>query len=148
MKTVWKIGCRWSDRGNPNTEIAESVFFKKGIAFANTHAVLDARAGHLIALADGNTIIAIGEISETPKRIEDLGIAFEVIKERERFRNDYLAPLEANDNQSNICGFFVQYFILDEKDRFQYNKAGRFFHATGIEQRVNDLFDKLHNKQQ
>ena len=142
MKTVWKFGCRWSDSGDPNTAIADSIFLKKGIAFANTHAVLDARAGHLIALANGHIIVAIGIITSIPKRIEDLGIAFEDKEERERFKNDPLLPLEANDNQSNICGCHVQYYILDEKDRFEYKKTGRFFHATGIEQRVNDLFDQ------
>ena len=142
MKTVWKVGCRWSDWGDPNTEIADSVFFRYGIAFANTHAVLDARAGHLIALANGYTIVAIGEIIGTPQRIEKLNIVLSK-EDRIKFFNDDPVQYEANDDGSNVCGCHVQYYILDEKDRFQYNKAGRFFHATGIEQRVNDLFDKL-----
>ena len=40
-RTVWKFGSRWSDEGDPGTQIADSVFKKYNIAFANTNAVLD-----------------------------------------------------------------------------------------------------------
>jgi len=142
-KTVWKVGCRWSDYGNPDTTIADSVFFKKCVAFANTHAMLDARAGHLIALADGYNVIAIGEIVSAPKRIEELGIIFTDEAERKQFFNDEMLPYEANDNASNVCGCIVHYYRLEKNECFQYCKRGRFFHATGIEKHVNELFDKI-----
>lgn len=142
MRKVWKVGSRWSDWGDPNARIANSVFQRYNIAFSNTHAVLDTRPGHLIALADGYTIVAIGEILSPAKPIEELGIIFEE-SDREKFFNDVPVQFEANDNDSNICGCIVRYHWLGEDDRFSYCKAGRFFHASGIEKQVNDIFERI-----
>ena len=142
MRKVWKIGSRWSEWGDPNTKITNSIFYRYNIVFANTHAVLDTRPGHLIALADGYTIVAIGEILSPAQQIEKLGIVFKD-DDRIKFFNDATIPFEANDNDSNVCGCIVRFHWLNEKDRFAYNKAGRFFHASSIEAQVNDLFDKL-----
>lgn len=142
MRTVWKVGSRWSDWGDPNTRIADSVFQRYSIAFANTHAVLDTRPGHLVALADGYTIVAIGEILSPAKPIEELNIVLEE-PDRKKFFNDVSVPFEANDNNSNVCGCIVRYHWLKKEDQFTYSKAGRFFHATGIEARVNEIFDKI-----
>ena len=146
-RKVWKFGCRWSDNGDPNTAIANSLFFKKSIAFANTHTVLDTRAGQLIALANGYTVVAIGEIVGAPQRLEKLNIVLSA-EDRIKYFNDEPDQYGEDDDTSNVCGCYVRYYILDEKDRFQYKKIGRFFHATGIEERINELFDKLSNKQQ
>ena len=142
MRTVWKVGSRWSDWGDPNTRIADSVFQRYNIAFANTHALLDTRPGHLIALDDGYTIVAIGEILSPAKPIEELGIIM-TDADRKKFFNEVPVPFEANDNESNICGCIVRYHWLREQDQFSYCKAGRFFHASGIEAQVNALFEKI-----
>ncbi len=132
-KRVWKFGSRWSDWGDPDTKIADSVFYRYNVAFANTHAVLDARPGDLIALADGYTIVAIGEIVSPSKEIEHMGIAFSKDEQKKYF----------NDDDSKVCGCIVKYYWLNKEQQFSYSKMGQFFHASKIERHVNDLFEKL-----
>ena len=132
-RKVWKFGSRWSEEGDPATQIADSVFKKYNIAFANTNAVLDIKENDLVAIGDGHNIIAIGEVISSPCPINQFGIACAA--------SDIKCYLEAG----NVCGCTVRYFWLDKKDQFSYGKAGRFFHASNIEETVNTLFNKLNN---
>ncbi len=132
-RTVWKFGSRWSDWGDPNSKIADSVFSRYNIAFANTHAVLDARPGDLIALADGYQIVAIGEILSLPQEVEHIDIVVSN-EDRKKYFDD-----------GNVCGCIIRYHWLKAEQQFFYSKAGRFFHASGIEDQVNKLFGKLSN---
>ena len=133
-KKVWKFGSRWSDEGDPKTRIADSIFKKYNIAFANTNAVLDIVEKDLVAIGDGHNIIAIGEVTSPPCQINQFGIACA--------ESDIKYFLGAG----NVCGCTVRYFWLDKKDQFVYVKAGRFFHATNIEEQVNQLFNKLNQE--
>ena len=130
MRKVWKFGCRWSEDGDPETKIADSIFKKYNVAFANTNAVLDVTPGDLVAIGDGHNIIAIGEVVSPPGQINQFGISFADAETK-----DYL-------DAGNVCGCKVRYFWL-ESAKFAYGKSGRFFHATGIEEHVNELFNKI-----
>ena len=133
LKRVWKFGCRWDETGTPQASIADSMFKKYGVAFAYSHAVLDMRQGDLIVLAEGNTIIAIGEALTPPAEISKL----------------YVPHSESDDvwkefsDSVNIFGCKVKYYWLPVDKQFSYAKRGRFFHAKQIEQKVNDLFEKF-----
>ena len=93
----------------------------------------DIKENDLVAIGDGHNIIAIGEVISSPFPINQFGIACAA--------SDIKCYLEAG----NVCGCTVRYFWLDKKDQFSYGKAGRFFHASNIEEMVNMLFNKLNN---
>ena len=128
MSTVWKIGSRWSEWGDPKTKIF-SIFEQYNIAFAYTNAVLDVHPRDLIAVADGVDIIAIGEVLSPPCKMLEMNIAFS-----EEHRGYF---------DENVCGFFVHYHWLSEDQRFEYKKRCRFCHATSIEEKVNKMYDEM-----
>lgn len=129
-RKVWKFGSRWSDNGTYDSCIADTVFYRYNIAFAYTHAVLDANAGDLIALANGWTIVAIGEILSKPDEIKNLSI-----KPTSQDQKNYF-------DDENVCGCIVHYHWLSNEDRFEYCRTGRFCHAPLIADHVNFLFNK------
>lgn len=128
-RTVWKFGARWSEEGSPKSLIVDNVFRRYNIVFADTHGVLDMRPGDLVALANGHTVIAIAEALSNPKEISQLGIVPSEEDKKEFF------------DAENVCGCVVRYFWLSESEQFQYKKAGRFFQASQIKNKVNVLFD-------
>lgn len=129
-KRVWKFGSRWSENGTYDSCIADTVFNRYNIAFSYTHAVLDANAGDLIALANGWTIVAIGEILSQPDEIKNLSI-----KPTPQDQKNYF-------DDENVCGCIVHYHWLSPADRFEYCRRGKFCHAPQIADRVNSLFKK------
>ena len=136
LKRVWKFGCRWDETGTPQASIADSMFKKYGVAFAYSHAVLDMRQGDLIVLAEGNTIIAIGEALTPPAEISKLYVPH-ADDEWKKFSDSV-----------NIFGCKVKYYWLPVDKQFSYAKRGRFFHAKQIEQKVNDLFEEFETSPQ
>lgn len=131
-RKVWKFGCRWDDTGIPQASIADSVFKRYNIVFAYTHAVLDMQKGDLIVLADGNTIIALGEALTPPAEISKLNIQAVSLNDQEKYFN-----------RVNVIGCSVNYYWLDADQQFEYSKQGRFIHAVQIESHVNELFRKM-----
>ena len=134
-RKVWKFGCRWNEQGFPESETRE-VFKNFEIAFAYTYQVLDLKEGDLVAIADGQLVVAIGEAVSPP------------------------APLDMfywNDEQKNgslgkylgdgkVIGCRVKYHWLTLDKCFHYMKRGQFFHASSIELKVNSLFEELESK--
>lgn len=125
---VWKFGSRWSDNGDPGTSIADRVFKRYNVAFAYTHAVLDARAHDLFALSNGYTVIAVGEILSEPAEIRNLSIT-----PSEADKHDFF-------NDSNVCGCIVRYCWLPPEARFTYKRIGMFCHAPAIADKVEQLY--------
>jgi len=130
MKTVWKIGSRWSDNGRCGTSIFEKVFLPYGVVFAYKDCTA-IKEGDLIAIADGYDIIAIAK-AETP------GVRMGRL-DRDKYGDLYAKYF----SDAHVFGCKVQMRILDESDGFEYKKMGMFFKA-GVE--VSSRINKLANK--
>ena len=132
MKKVWKFGCRWNEEGFPES-ITKAVFKNCGVVFAYTYQVFDMNEGDLVIVADGQTVIAIGQAITPPAIL----CKFDWTETQKKSGlNEYL-------NDSRIIGCKVKYHWLEEQEKFPYCKQGKFLHASKIEQEVNNLFATL-----
>lgn len=142
MSTVWKVGSRWSDWGDPKESILD-VFKSYNVVFTYTKQILDANPEDLVALADGYTIISIGKIISYPQKIKAMDIVFSEEDKKKSFYDD------------TVCGCRVKFYCwLDRKTNLYYwlnrkmttgpitySKRGQFCHAVAIEAEINDLFN-------
>jgi hypothetical protein len=59
MCNVWKVGCRWSDSGAPESSII-SIFRRSGIVFVGDDKKFEqVRRGDYLAIADGYNVVSI-----------------------------------------------------------------------------------------
>ncbi len=136
---VWKFSSRWSDTGTPESSIL-SIFRKYAIVFAynikpdgqsSFNIEQKVKEGDLIAIADGFNIVAIGKALSNAKAIDG-----------------FIEPYFEQDIIKNYCGdpdviaVKIKLIDLSEKDRFYYQKMGRF-HALHNEKnnKVNKLWE-------
>ena len=74
----WKIGSRWHEHGDKNSSILD-VFLDNFIAFVkeeNTRGRMmrDVEIGDIIAISDGQTIVASAEVLTKPKHLENFSL--------------------------------------------------------------------------
>lgn len=128
--TVWKVASRWSNDGNIGSSIIH-LFRKYQIAFVYNNTpdekgsfFVDSKVqiGDLIALSDGQTIVAIGKVLEKPFPLS----------EKWTFDDDMY---DYSDDE-NIIGIKIKLIDLSENERFYYGKIGRF-HALHNETEQN-----------
>ena len=127
-KPVWKFGCRWNDQGTPDPH-TKKLFKKYQVAFVYTSDVKQISKGDYLVLMDGLTSIAIGIVTSSPASLVELTWSD---NERNGELKDYI-------DDSNVFGCRVQYFWLDEAERFSYEKLGMFCNAIQVTSKVNDL---------
>ena len=75
---IWKIATRWSDKGDPNSSIID-IFRKYNILFAGReqdYIKRSVKPNDIIAISDGFTIVSIGKILDSPKKITNVVIAY------------------------------------------------------------------------
>jgi len=139
---VWKVGSRWSECGAPEATIAD-IFKRYNVAFAYTDAFLETKPGDLLAVGDGENIIAIGIILSPAKSMNQLDI---VISEKDKKRIDF--------EDDNVCGCIVRYHWFEDYSRLDDKTLikrmsnlkyimGRFCHAPAIRDEVNEIFYSL-----
>ncbi len=128
--TVWKIASRWSNDGNADSSVIH-LFRKYQIVFVYNNTpdekgsfYVDSKVqiGDLIALSDGQTIVAVGKVLEKPFPLP----------EKWTFDDDMI---NYSDDE-NIIGIKIKLIDLSENDRFYYGKIGRF-HALHNENEQN-----------
>ena len=142
MRTVWKVGSRWDEDGSCEAKIAD-IFERYNVAFAYTEAFLDTNPGDLVAIGDGEKIVAVGIILSPAMSLNQLNISFSE-EDKERVKTD--------DPKIRGCivryHWFKDYSWLPDENLKKYMKdfsctRGMFFHAYAITDAVNEVFYAL-----
>ena len=142
MRDVWKVGSRWSENGAQESTIAD-IFERYNVVFSYTEAFLDTRPGDLVAIADGERVIAVGIILSPAMSVNQLNIAF---SDEDKERVDF--------SDRNVRGCIVRYHWFKDYSWLPDNTLKkslrdfsctrkRFFHAWAIEKPANDVFFEL-----
>ena len=134
MANVWKIGSRWSSRGEASRSVL-SIFRRNNIVFLGDNSkerfINKVKEGDYFAIADGKKIVAVAKAISAPKRLEEFGNI--LIRDCEKFIFD------ESDAEYSV-GVKVKIVDLDEKSYFEY-KWGTFFAANAIWDKVKKLYD-------
>ena len=76
MANVWKIGSRWSSRGEASRSVL-SIFRRNNIVFLGDNSkerfINKVKEGDYFAIADGKKIVAVAKAISAPKRLEEFG---------------------------------------------------------------------------
>ncbi|MBO4492632.1 MAG: hypothetical protein J5944_14885 [Lentisphaeria bacterium] len=143
MRTVWKVGSRWDEDGSSEAKIAD-IFERYNVAFAYTDGFLCTNPGDLVAIGDGERVIAVGIILSPAMSLNQLNIPFSE-EDNERIESN-----DATQNRGCIVRYhwFKDYSWLPNenlKKRMKYFPCtmGRFFHAYAIADEANEIFREL-----
>jgi hypothetical protein len=115
---VWKIGSRWSYDGNKNSSVL-FLFRKYNAIFIHdilpskrkTGILKKVNVNDLIAITDGESVVAIGKVLRTPISITE--------------KWDFGNEMNSYRNPDNII-VKISYHDLSENQRFSYKKRSRF----------------------
>lgn len=133
---VWKFSSRWSADGNVDSSVLQ-IFRKYGIVFVYNIKPDDVsslgienkvKESDLIAIADGFNIVAIGKALSNAKSIGNFVQA--------HFEDD----IKKYCSDDNVIAVKVKFVDLSEKDKFYYQKMGRFH---GLHDEENEKVNKL-----
>lgn len=133
---IWKIASRWSYDGNADSSVIH-LFRKYQIVFVDNlkpneessfNIEQKVQIDDLVALSDGQYIVAIGKVLQKPSSIID-------IWNFEEDMDDFYFE--------NVIGIKIKLFDLLEEEQFVYEKWGRF-HALHNEEakKVTMLWEK------
>lgn len=124
INNVWKIGTRWSKKGNPSTSVL-SLMRRNNIAFVwleeNKKSIFlnYVKDNDYIALSDGYQIVAIGKVIGIPNELR-------------RFPNFIITDKDRtiiDIEDSHVVGVRINIVDILESDLkyFKYQSMGRFF---------------------
>ena len=141
MCNVWKVGCRWSDSGAPESSII-SIFRRSGIVFVGDDKKFEqVRRGDYLAIADGYNVVsiarAIGDVTPLQKMIEE-GLI--------KVRQTESTIFNIEDRVSFGAGIRVHIVDLPKNEIFQYKRAGQFYSADTKRKKIIDLYNKYSDK--
>lgn len=141
MCNVWKVGCRWSDTGTPDTTII-SIFRRSGVVFVGDDKRFgQVKRGDYLAIADGYNVVSIartiGEVTPLQKMIDEGWI---------KVRQNESCVFNIAHRHSWGAGVRVHIVDLPKSEIFQYKRAGQFYSAAPKRQKIIDLYNKYCNK--
>lgn len=136
LRNVWRVGANWE--GQPILD----VFFDYGVAFfgadsqrlGNYNA---AKPGDLLAVTKpfSYMIVAIAEMLTLFKPLGEIGAPF----------SQYV--LDITNGGPDTVGCRARFYLLPESDRHSCSDYKRFY-SMGQDSRINDLYDKLYNREE
>lgn len=135
IMNIWKIGCRWSYEGNPETSLF-SLFLKNNIVFCGEKGNIllkKVHKGDYFAIADGITVKAVAEAISEPADLETLiGTKTFECSEYEFFNYSKCK------NYAKGCKVIIK--ELEKTQYFDYSR-GAFFSANKYRKKIKDLYD-------
>lgn len=117
---VWRISSRWSNQDSVDTSILD-IFGKYNIAIVGkaSENINEVEIGDIVAIGDGNTIVAVGIVTGLPKAITEMLSLFEV-------EDQHRARLPINDK---VKAFKIVLFNLEREHRIKYPGSNKFHKA-------------------
>ena len=135
LRNVWRVGANWG--GQPILD----VFFDYGVSFFNTDSQRlgnynAANPGDLLAVTNPSsyTIVAVAEMLTPFKPLDKIGAPFS-----QKVLDNYGGP--------DTFGCRARFYLLPENDRHSCSDYKRFY-SMGQDSRINDLYEKLHNREE
>lgn len=145
MENVWKIGTRWSDRGDSSASVL-SIMRRNNLAFVwldeadKNRFLTNVRKGDYIALADGYQIVAIGKATGKADYLCNF-------KNFYVSANDY-ASFSLDDGLDDIVAVKINIVDVEEENKsdFWYQKQTRFCSLNQLWYKVKEYYDSHLNR--
>ncbi len=142
MATVWKVGSRWNEYGDPRFSIKE-IFLEHNIFIVGgdkaRKRVLNVKPKDIVALADGIRVVAVGKVESKATELSKYNLGDKI--------DNYHETIQTSFNEGWPMAVRTRFYRLNVNDQFSYNQGE--FHKVAdnsYKDKIIKLFDNYDNQ--